>query len=92
MRNLILTLLALTLMAFTPAVPTKYASGSFTAQTLRTYEVNNVCKEKLGRALAYNRDYIGCYVPSEDLIVLPMHPPKWLIEHEEAHARGWRHK
>ena len=96
----IILLISTILMAFTPnkawdkveTPPDRYTHGLYSAKTLHTHAVNAFCAEKLGREAPYNQKYLGCYVPREDLIILPMNPPQELIEHEEAHARGWRHK
>ncbi len=74
----------------TEKAPAQYSTGPISAKYLYTNNVNKVCIEKLG-ALHGGRYYNGCYVPRENLIVLPTHWWPELKAHEEAHARGWRH-
>lgn len=70
--------------------PLEYQSGSISSTYVYSNHVNKLCSEKLGRL--YNGQYFeACYVPGEDLIILPTHWWPELKEHEEGHARGWRH-
>lgn len=74
--------------------PAEYRTGEVTATIVQqSYaDTDKQCKSYF--PVPNNVSFYGCYVPQNDTIYVP-YIKGWferkLLEHEQAHARGWRH-
>jgi len=84
------------------APPPEYNAGPYTAKKVFSINPNRDCTTLIGSLEQSRKKFNACYVPLTDEIYLPKDCDetkgkigktcKGLVEHEEGHARGWRHK
>lgn len=65
--------------------------GSRTIVARTTFIAENICRMRMVDAPP-NFTVLGCYDPSDDVIIIAEDSPAWVIEHERAHRLGWKHQ
>ena len=76
--------------------PDQYRHGEVSAKVIeQSYEDTNKSCKSIFTWAPKNTVFYGCFVPWTNEIYVP-YVKTWverrLLEHEQAHARGWRHK